>query len=74
MRLNIPYIFMLNKYEPVIITIRKNNNIYETIIKTDDLYDLNIGTQVQNSYIQPHVETRAQNNKLFDEEYAPNNN
>ena len=71
MRLNIPYIFMLNKYEPVIITIRKNNNIYETIIKTDDLYDLNISTQVQNAYIQPHVE--AQTNKLFDEEYAPNN-
>jgi hypothetical protein len=62
---------MLNKYEPVIITIRKNNNIYETIIKTDDLYDLNIGTQVQNAYIQPQVE--AQTNKLFDEEYAPNN-
>ncbi len=81
MRLNIPYIFMLNKYEPVIVTIRKNNNIYETIIKTDDLYiyDLNISTQVQNAYIQPQAHTKAQtqpqtqNSKLFDEEYAPNN-
>ena len=66
MRLNTPYIFMLNKYEPVIISIRKNNNIYETIIKTGDLYDLNINAHKTELM-------KAQNNRIIDEEYAPKN-